>query len=134
MKKKTRFLGFTPIKIGEVKLTETEQAILNEAVIRHQNNLSYDETVFNHTLREIKEFLATNDIKSYKDNLLQIAFHKNVEYANWLLTTLGCELDKSYTIEELKEMSKMTWDEFNSKVNKMEKWDVNSKIPNPRKH
>lgn len=133
MKKKTRFLGFTPIKIGEVKLTETEQAIYNETFIKQHFNLSYDETVFNYPLKEIKEYLNEWSIKDCK-NELQVGLHKNIEYADWLLTALGCELDKKYTIEELKEMSGMTWDEFNSKVNKMEKWDVNSKIPNPRKH
>lgn len=133
MKKKIRFLGLVQTHLGEVQLTETEQAIYNETFIKQHFNLSYDETVFNYPLREIKEYLNEWSIKDCK-NELQVGLHKNIEYADWLLTALGCELDKKYTIEELKEMSGMTWDEFNSKVNKMEKWDVNTKIPNPRKH
>lgn len=133
MKKKTRFLGLVPTHLGEVELTETEQAIYNETFIKKHFNLSYDETVFNYPLREIKEYLNEWSIKDCK-NELQVGLHKNIEYADWLLTALGCELDKKYTIEELKEMSGMTWDEFNLKINNMEKWDVNTKIPNPRKH
>ena len=133
MKKKIRFLGLIQTHLGEVHLTETEQAIYNETFIKKHLNLSYDETVFNYPLKEIKEYLNEWSIKDCK-NELQVGLHKNIEYADWLLTELGCELDKKYTIEELKEMSGMTWDEFNSKVNNMEKWDVNTKIPNPRKH
>lgn len=133
MKKKIRFLGLVQTHLGEVQLTETEQAIYNETFIKQHFNLSYDETVFNYPLKEIKEYLNEWSIKDCK-NELQVGLHKNIEYADWLLTALCCELDKKYTIEELKEMSGMTWDEFNSKVNKMEKWDVNKKIPNPRKH
>lgn len=133
MKKKTRFLGLVQTNLGEVKLTETEQAIYNETFIKQHFNLSYDETVFNYPLREIKEYLNEWSIKDCK-NELQVGLHKNIEYADWLLTELGCDLDKKYTIEELKEMSGMTWDEFNLKINNMEKWDVNTKIPNPRKH
>ncbi len=133
MKKKIRFLGLAQTHLGEVQLTETEQAIYNETFIKKHFNLSYDETVFNYPLREIKEYLNEWSIKDCK-NELQVGLHKNIEYADWLLTKLGCELDKKYTIEELKEMSGMTWDEFNLKINNMEKWNVNTKIPNPRKH
>lgn len=133
MKKKIRFLGLVQTHLGEVQLTETEQAIYNETFIKQHFNLSYDETVFNYPLKEIKEYLNEWSINDCK-NELQVGLHKNIEYADWLLTALGCELDKKYSIEELKEMSGMTWDEFNSKINNMEKWDVNTKIPNPRKH
>lgn len=133
MKKKIRFLGLVQTHLGEVQLTETEQAIYNETFIKQHFNLSYDETVFNYPLKEIKEYLNEWSINDCK-NELQVGLHKNIEYADWLLTALGCELDKKYTIEELKEMSGMTWDEFNLKINNMEKWDVNTKIPNPRKH
>lgn len=133
MKKKIRFLGLVQTHLGEVQLTETEQAIYNETFIKQHFNLSYDETVFNYPLKEIKEYLNEWSINDCK-NELQVGLHKNIEYADWLLTELGCELDKKYSIEELKEMSGMTWDDFNLKINNMEKWDVNTKIPNPRKH
>lgn len=105
---------------NKVKLTKDELQMIQDAVNKKKYNLVYDNTVLQFSLNEINEYLDTTPTVAF--NELQMSFHKQVEYAKWVLEKLNCDKDKVYSIEQLKDLSQLDWNEFCTHVNKMEKW------------
>lgn len=106
--------------LGLKTINSTDKEILNEKVTCDKFNLVPDNTTCQFSLNELKDFI--NNGKHFFNNVAWCMWFENVKYAEWLLTKLNVDPDKSYTMEELETLSGLDKKEFYEKIRTGEKW------------